>query len=87
MLLVGLMLMGFWLFLVGGLQARFGHWDTIAGAGKSFIAHSDVLKYKHSQQLSGSWRTTARQLTPSSFVLTSLCAGKFQFLIRCLLIP
>lgn len=38
MLLVGLMLMGFWLFLVGGLQARFGHWDTIAGAGKLFYS-------------------------------------------------
>lgn len=29
MLLVGLLLMGFWLFLVGGLQARFGHWGAI----------------------------------------------------------
>jgi len=26
MLLVGTLLMGFWMFLVGGLQGRFGHW-------------------------------------------------------------
>jgi len=28
MLLVGTLLMGFWMFLVGGLQARFGGWST-----------------------------------------------------------
>lgn len=31
MLLTGTLLMGFWLFLVGGLQARFGHWGELNG--------------------------------------------------------
>ena len=31
MLLVGTLLMGFWMFLVGGLQARFGHWSDASG--------------------------------------------------------
>ncbi|KIJ90947.1 hypothetical protein K443DRAFT_14809 [Laccaria amethystina LaAM-08-1] len=31
MLLTGTLLMGFWLFLVGGLQARFGHWGELDG--------------------------------------------------------
>lgn len=29
MLLAGTLAMGFWLFLVGGLQGRFGHWGTL----------------------------------------------------------
>ncbi|KAF7343307.1 General substrate transporter [Mycena venus] len=29
MLLAGTLAMGFWLFLVGGLQAKFGHWGTV----------------------------------------------------------
>lgn len=32
MLLIGLALMAFWLFLVGGLQGRYGHWADIAGS-------------------------------------------------------
>ncbi|KIJ93702.1 hypothetical protein K443DRAFT_12665 [Laccaria amethystina LaAM-08-1] len=32
MLLTGTLLMGFWLFLVGGLQARFGHWGELNGS-------------------------------------------------------
>lgn len=28
MLLIGTLMMGFWLSLVGGLQARFGHWGV-----------------------------------------------------------
>ena len=32
MLLIGLAFMGFWLFLVGGLQARFGHWGIVDGS-------------------------------------------------------
>jgi hypothetical protein len=31
MLLVGTLLMGFWMFLVGGLQARFGEWSDASG--------------------------------------------------------
>ncbi|PCH41869.1 general substrate transporter [Wolfiporia cocos MD-104 SS10] len=31
MLLLGTLLMGFWLMLVGGLQGRYGHWGTIEG--------------------------------------------------------
>ncbi|KAG6818460.1 hypothetical protein H0H93_004798, partial [Arthromyces matolae] len=31
MLLAGTLLMGFWLSLVGGLQARFGHWGNVDG--------------------------------------------------------
>jgi hypothetical protein len=34
MLLTGTLLMGFWLFLVGGLQARFGHWGELNGSSK-----------------------------------------------------
>lgn len=32
MLLVGTLLMGFWLFLVGGLQGRFGAWGDVDGS-------------------------------------------------------
>jgi sugar porter (SP) family MFS transporter len=32
MLLIGLALMAFWLFLVGGLQGAYGHWAEIGGA-------------------------------------------------------
>ncbi|KNZ78716.1 High-affinity glucose transporter [Termitomyces sp. J132] len=31
MLVIGTLLMGFWLCLVGGLQARFGHWGPVDG--------------------------------------------------------
>lgn len=31
MLLIGLLFMGFWLFLVGGLQGRFGNWANLEG--------------------------------------------------------
>ncbi|KAG5733106.1 High-affinity glucose transporter, partial [Termitomyces sp. T112] len=31
MLVIGTLLMGFWLCLVGGLQARFGHWGPVNG--------------------------------------------------------
>ena len=34
MLLTGTLLMGFWLFLVGGLQARFGQWGELNGNSK-----------------------------------------------------
>ncbi|KAF4609468.1 hypothetical protein D9613_012243 [Agrocybe pediades] len=34
MLLVGTLLMGFWMFLVGGLQGRFGHWGAPDGTGR-----------------------------------------------------
>jgi hypothetical protein len=32
MLLVGTLFMGFWLFLVGGLQGAFGQWGVVDGA-------------------------------------------------------
>lgn len=32
MLLIGTLLMGFWLMLVGGLQGRFGHWGSVDGS-------------------------------------------------------
>jgi len=32
MLLIGTLLMGFWMFLVGGIQGHFGHWGTTAGS-------------------------------------------------------
>lgn len=35
MLLVGTLLMGFWMFLVGGLQGHFGHWSTPSGGGNA----------------------------------------------------
>ncbi|KAG8772654.1 hypothetical protein FRC16_005615 [Serendipita sp. 398] len=31
MLIIGLLLMGFWLFLVGGLQGRYGNWGDVDG--------------------------------------------------------
>ena len=31
LLLIGTLFMGFWLFLVGGLQGRFGFWGTVDG--------------------------------------------------------
>jgi len=42
MLLVGLLLMGFWLFLVGGLQARFGHWGDVAGTPVWVVQNNDA---------------------------------------------
>ncbi|KAF8148046.1 general substrate transporter [Crassisporium funariophilum] len=33
MLLVGTLLMGFWMFLVGGIQGRFGNWADPSGSG------------------------------------------------------
>ena len=41
MLLTGTLLMGFWLFLVGGLQARFGDWGELNGNSK-FLNFLDV---------------------------------------------
>lgn len=35
MLLSGFLMMGFFLFLVGGLQARFGHWGIQDGSRTS----------------------------------------------------
>uniref|UniRef100_A0A8H7XWD9 Major facilitator superfamily (MFS) profile domain-containing protein n=1 Tax=Psilocybe cubensis TaxID=181762 RepID=A0A8H7XWD9_PSICU len=35
MLLWGSLLMGFWMFLVGGIQGRFGHWSTPDSTGKT----------------------------------------------------
>ena len=32
MLLVGTLLMGFWMFLVGGVQGRFGEWSDASGS-------------------------------------------------------
>ena len=32
MLLVGTLLMGFWMFLVGGIQGRFGEWSNASGS-------------------------------------------------------
>ena len=29
LLLIGTLFMGFWLYLVGGLQGRLGHWGTV----------------------------------------------------------
>jgi hypothetical protein len=34
MFIYGCLVMGFWLYLVGGLQARFGQWGTLNGARK-----------------------------------------------------
>jgi len=42
MLLTGTLLMGFWLFLVGGLQGRFGHWGIVDGSTVWVIADNDA---------------------------------------------
>ncbi|KAF9456658.1 general substrate transporter [Collybia nuda] len=42
MLLIGTILMGFWLFLVGGLQGHFGHWGVIDGASVWVISDNDA---------------------------------------------
>jgi len=42
MLLAGTLAMGFWLFLVGGLQARFGHWDNVSGSNVWVITGNDA---------------------------------------------
>ncbi|KIM38459.1 hypothetical protein M413DRAFT_242004 [Hebeloma cylindrosporum] len=41
MLLVGTLLMGFWMFLVGGLQGRFGQWGELDANGKTVWVISD----------------------------------------------
>jgi sugar porter (SP) family MFS transporter len=47
MLLIGLLLMGFFLFLVGGLQGRFGHWADLPGDGRVWIidGHEHITKF------------------------------------------
>ncbi|KAF6755719.1 glucose transporter [Ephemerocybe angulata] len=42
MLLAGTLAMGFWLFLVGGLQGRFGHWGDIDGSRVWVIENNDA---------------------------------------------
>jgi len=42
MLLVGTLLMGFFLYLVGGLQARFGDWGTVDGSRVWVINNNDA---------------------------------------------
>jgi len=42
MLLVGTVLMGFWLYLVGGLQGRFGAWGEIDGSAVWVITNNDA---------------------------------------------
>ena len=41
LLLAGTMAMGFFLYLVGGLQARFGHWDELNGARSWIVSGHD----------------------------------------------
>lgn len=75
MLLAGTMLMGFWLYLVGGLQARFGHWGTLAD--KRTLIHwaytYEILTFIGKR--SGLWKTMKQQPKPSLFAVTSLFAG------------
>jgi len=42
MLLAGTLLMGFWLFLVGGLQGRFGHWGIVNNAQIWVVENNDA---------------------------------------------
>jgi len=42
MLLVGTLLMGFFLFLVGGIQGRFGEWSVVSGSPVWVIANNDA---------------------------------------------
>lgn len=45
MLLIGLAFMGFWLFLVGGLQGHFGHWGDVDGSRVWVITdHKSITK-------------------------------------------
>jgi len=46
MIIYGCLIMGFWLYLVGGLQARFGSWGYINGSSEYDvnIINSVVLK-------------------------------------------
>ena len=37
MLLAGTLLMGFWMFLVGGLQGKYGHWETTEAGKRSWM--------------------------------------------------
>jgi len=42
LLLVGTLLMGFWLYLVGGLQGRFGHWSVVDGDTIWVVENNDA---------------------------------------------
>ncbi|TFK37843.1 general substrate transporter [Crucibulum laeve] len=42
MLLIGTLGMGFWLFLVGGIQGRFGHWADVDGSAVWVIENNDA---------------------------------------------
>ncbi|KZT38111.1 general substrate transporter [Sistotremastrum suecicum HHB10207 ss-3] len=46
MLIIGLTLMAFWLFLVGGLQSKFGHWGLVSGSEVWVISdHPGITKF------------------------------------------
>ncbi|PVG01236.1 general substrate transporter [Serendipita vermifera] len=43
MLIIGLLFMGFWLFLVGGLQGKFGNWGEVEGERIWVINNNDSV--------------------------------------------
>ena len=42
MLLAGTLLMGFWMFLVAGLQAHFGEWSNVSGTNVWIITSNQA---------------------------------------------
>lgn len=59
MLIYGCLIMGFWLYLVGGLQARFGEWGTISGVRK--FNHNLFSRFCHVNSFSISYLGRAQQ--------------------------
>ncbi|KAG8769376.1 hypothetical protein FRC15_004616, partial [Serendipita sp. 397] len=75
MLIIGLLLMGFWLFLVGGLQGRYGNWGDVDGERK--IVHLLVMlppSYETPQAF-GSSTTTKASPKELSSAPTFSCAA------------
>lgn len=67
MLLTGTLLMGFWLFLVGGLQARFGHWGELNGNSK-FQNLTDVF-FQNARK--GVWAITDNSAATRAVIVCS----------------
>jgi len=73
MLLAGTLLMGFWLYLVGGLQGRFGNWGSVDG-NRMFLVVLSRTPWPPWQRF-GLFRIMTLQRKLSLFVLTFSYAG------------
>jgi hypothetical protein len=75
MLLAGTLFMGFWLFLVGGLQGGFGQWGEVDGART--LALDLILQTTYSICL-GIWVVSGHDSITKGIIVSS-----YLFVCRC----